>query len=281
MKKSIRKEVYAPGVELCFDCEVLYSEKSPYQTVEVIESPYFGKMLLNDGVIMITEKDEFVYHEMISHVPLFIHPCPKNVLVIGGGDGGTAREVIRHPSIKLCKVVEIDSLVVESCKKHIPQTASSYSDPKVEVKIEDGIQYVLNTNKKYDLVIVDSSDPIGPAVPLFGEEFYKGVYNILNDDGIVVSQAESPFYLPESQKKLFSITNSLFPIVNFYHYGNFSYPGGLWSFLFASKKYHPIKDFKEERVQKSFLDFKYYNTGIHKASFASPTFLKKSLSSIK
>ena len=272
-----RKEVYAPGVELNFDCEILYSKKSDFQTVEIVKSPYFGKMLLNDGVIMVTERDEFVYHEMIAHTPLFIHPNPKKVLVIGGGDGGTAREVIKHPSIELCKVVEIDGLVVESCKEHIPQTASSYNDPKVEVKIEDGIDYVLNTKEKYDLVIVDSSDPIGPAIPLFGSKFYKGVHNILNDDGIVVSQGESPFFMPESQKKIYSITRPLFPVVDFYHYGNFSYPGGLWSFLFSSKKYHPLKDFKEDRVKNSKIDFKYYNTDIHKASFASPTFLNESL----
>ena len=273
-----RKEVYAPGVELNFDCEVLYSKKSDFQTVEIVKSPYFGKMLLNDGVIMITERDEFVYHEMIAHVPLFIHPHPKKVLVIGGGDGGTAREVIKHPSVELCKVVEIDGLVVESCKQHIPQTASSYNDSKVEVKIEDGIDYVLNTKEKYDLVIVDSSDPIGPAIPLFGDKFYQGVYNVLNDDGIVVSQGESPFFLPDSQKKIYSITQPLFPIVSFYHYGNFSYPGGLWSFLFSSKKYHPLKDFKIDRVNDSKIDFKYYNAELHKASFASPTFLNKFLS---
>ncbi len=277
-KNTTRKEVYASGVELHFDCEVLYSKKSPYQTVEVVNSSYFGKVLLNDGVIMVTERDEFVYHEMISHVPLFVHPNPKKILVIGGGDGGTAREVVKHPSVEVCKVVEIDALVVESCKEYIPQTASSYFHPKVQVKIEDGVQYVLNTKERYDVVIVDSSDPIGPAVPLFGEEFYKGVYNVLNDDGIVVSQAESPFYLLESQKKLFSITRPLFPIVDLYHYGNFSYPGGLWSFLFASKKYHPIVDLKEQRVKDSSIKFQYYNTSIHIGSFASPSFLEKELS---
>ena len=281
-KKITRKEIYAPGVELNFDCsEVLYSKKSPYNTVEIVRSPYFGKVLLNDGVIMICEKDEFVYHEMISHVPLFVHPQPRNILVIGGGDGGTAREVVKHPLVESCKVVEIDALVVEACKKHIPQTASVYSHPKVKIRIEDGIKYVLNTKEKYDLVIVDSSDPIGPAIPLFEENFYKGVYNILNDDGIMVSQAESPFYLPESQKKLYSISCSVFPIVHLYHYSNCSYPGGLWSFLFSSKKYHPVLDLNTKRVQEFPLDFQYYNVGIHRGAFASPSFVKKALSRSK
>ncbi|MBA6358167.1 polyamine aminopropyltransferase, partial [Colwellia sp. BRX8-3] len=171
--------------------KVLFSGKSEFQTVDVVETKGHGKMLLNDGLIMVTERDEFAYHDMISHVPLFVHPHPKNILVIGGGDGGTAREVIRHLSVKKCTMVEIDEMVVDACKKHIPQTASALDDERIDLIIGDGVQFVKETTEKFDVIIVDSTDPIGPAQPLFGEAFYKDVFNCLADDGIVVAQGES------------------------------------------------------------------------------------------
>ena len=255
--------------------KLLFSGKSPYQKIEIYDTPRFGKVLLNDNIIMITEKDEFVYHEMISHVPMFLHPNPKNVLIIGGGDGGTAREILKHPSVELCKMVEIDEMVVQACKEHIPQTACSFSNPKLDLIIDDGVRFVKETKLKFDIVIVDSTDPIGPAVPLFGEEFYKNVFRILNEEGVVSAQGESPFYNKEAQIKLLQITKNIFPIHTFYNYGNMSYPGGLWSFLFASKKLHPLKDFKKERVLSSGMSLQYYHPGIHKASFEQPEFVKK------
>ena len=192
---------------LKFLCKkVLFSDQSPYQKVEVVETDYFGRVLLNDDIIMICEKDEFVYHEMISHIPLFLHPKPESVLIIGGGDGGTAREVLKHPSVKICQMVEIDQMVVDACKLHIPQTAVSFSHPKLDLKIEDGVKFVQNTKKKYDVILIDSTDPIGPAVPLFGDTFYRNIFNILKDDGLVVAQGESPFYNLPSQKSLMKIT---------------------------------------------------------------------------
>ena len=257
--------------------KVLFSGKSEFQTVDVVETKGHGKMLLNDGLIMVTERDEFAYHDMISHVPLFVHPQPKNVLVIGGGDGGTAREVLRHDSVENCTMVEIDGMVVDACKAHIPQTSKDLDHPKMRLIIGDGVKFVKETTEKFDVIIVDSTDPIGPAQPLFGEAFYQDVYNCLTDDGIVVSQGESSWYAMDIQQSLLSVLNAVFPSSYLYSFSNLTYPGGLWSFTFASKKYHPCHDFKPERVERSGLAFDYYNANLHKAAFALPSFAIKGL----
>ncbi|MCF8060140.1 MAG: polyamine aminopropyltransferase [Bacteriovoracaceae bacterium] len=261
--------------------KTLFSGKSPFQTVDVVETRGHGKMLLNDGLVMVTERDEFAYHDMITHVPLFVHPNPKKVLVIGGGDGGTAREVIRHPSVEKCTMVEIDEMVVNACVEHIPQTSSMLKDPRIELIIGDGVKFVedaVKSGDKFDVILVDSTDPIGPAQPLFGLEFYENIYKALNEDGIVVSQGESPFYQEKMQNKLVEILSETFPKVSIYNFSNMTYPGGLWSFTFGSKKYHPLKDFSAGRVVESGLDFDYYNEEVHQGAFALPNFMKKRLS---
>lgn len=257
--------------------KVLFSGKSPFQTVDVVETELLGKMLLNDGLIMVTEKDEFVYHDMIAHVPMFTHPNPKKVLVIGGGDGGTAREVLRHKGVERCVMVEIDEMVVNACKEHIPQTSSALNDPRLELIIGDGIKFVKETNEKFDIILVDSTDPIGPAEPLFNVSFYQDIEKCLSDDGLVISQGESPFYLDEMQKKLLGIKKEVFPITSIYNFSNLTYPGGLWSFTVGSKKYHPVKDFNPARVDESGLKFEYYNKQIHTGAFAIPTFMRQNL----
>jgi spermidine synthase len=260
--------------------EKLFEEQSPFQKVTVYQTTHHGKMLCNDDLIMITEADEFIYHDMIAHVPLFVHPNPKKVLVIGGGDGGTAREVLRHEGIEKCVMVEIDEAVVRACKKFIPQTSAVFDHPKLELRIEDGVEYVAGTTERFDIILIDSTDPIGPAQPLFGSAFYKDLYRILTEEGIVVSQGESPFYLNHLQKHLAEIVSDIFPITRFYNFHNFSYPGGLWSFSFASKKWHPLFDIQEDRLQSSPLSFEYYNKEIHKAAFALPTYQRKALSGL-
>ncbi|WP_206484979.1 polyamine aminopropyltransferase [Thalassotalea sp. G2M2-11] len=260
--------------------KVLFSGKSEFQTVDVVETKGHGKMLLNDGLVMVTERDEFAYHDMISHVPLFVHPAPKNVLVIGGGDGGTAREVIRHQSVEKCTMVEIDGMVVDACKAHIPQTSCALNDSRINLIIGDGVKFVKDTNEKFDVIIVDSTDPIGPAQPLFGEEFYQDVYNCLADDGIVVSQGESSWYAMDIQQSLLTVLNAVFPQCYLYSFSNLTYPGGLWSFTFASKKYHPVNDFEPKRVDQSGLNFDYYNAPLHSAAFALPSFVQKGLNGL-
>ncbi|MCB1045235.1 MAG: polyamine aminopropyltransferase [Acidobacteria bacterium] len=248
----------------------LFTGKSDFQQVDIVDTYGHGRMMFIDGLVMLSERDEHVYHEMIAHVPLFCHPNPKRVLVIGGGDGGTIREVVRHPSVEQAVLVEIDALVVEVSKEFLPSTASALDDPRVTVRIEDGVAFVKNTDQRFDVIIVDSTDPIGPAAPLFGTEFYEDVRRVLNENGIVVSQGESPYYEPDWQVALAEILAGVFPSVNFYNYHNVTYPGGLWSFSFASKNAHPLNDFQQERWDQLQLETKYYDPGIHHAAFALP-----------
>lgn len=265
--------------------EVLFTGQSDFQKVEVVQTHGHGKMLLNDDLVMITERDEFVYHDMITHPALFVHPQPKRVLVIGGGDGGTAREVLRHKSVEKCDMVEIDKMVVDACREHIPQTAVGMKDdPRFQLFIEDGVKYMKDyaadrTQPRYDIIIVDSTDPIGPATPLFGPDFYRDVSACLTEDGIVVSQGESPYYNQDTQKSMAKILNGIFPVLRYLNFTNLTYPGGLWSFSFASKKYHPVRDFKGERVQASGLQFKYYSKELHTACFQLPQFQLDSIGS--
>lgn len=254
--------------------ETLFTGKSEFQKVEVVQTRWHGKMLLNDDLVMLTEKDEFVYHDMISHVPLFTHPNPKTVLVIGGGDGGSAREVLRHEGVEKVVMVEIDKMVVDACLEHIPQTSEVLKGhPKLELIIGDGVKYVNETPLKFDVIIVDSTDPIGPAQPLFGEAFYKDVFNCLTDNGIVVSQGESPWYNVPIQKSMMEVLSNQFPFVRMYQFGNLTYPGGAWCFTFASKGLSPIKDFDKSRALSSGLKFQYYTPELHTACFALPQFL--------
>ncbi len=258
--------------------ESLFSKKSDFQTVDVIETYGHGKMLFNDGLAMVSERDEFIYHDMIAHVPLFVHPNPKRVLVIGGGDGGTAREVLRHQNVEECVMVEIDNVVVDACKKHIQKTACVFNHPKLTLIIADAVKWVSdNQEQKFDVILVDSTDPIGPAQPLFSKEFYGELSQLLTENGIVVSQGESPFYEVAAQRSLLNILKSQFSFATFYNFHNLTYPGGLWSFSFASKGLHPINDFNEARVSESELSFGYYNIETHRAAFAMPEFMKKNL----
>ena len=253
--------------------EVLFSSQSEFQTVAVIDTYGHGRMLINDGFVMISERDEFVYHEMIVHVPLQTHPQPKSVLIVGGGDGGTAREVLKHQSVEKCVMVEIDLMVVEVCKKYLPLTASCLDHPKLELRIEDAVKYMARSQETFDVILIDSTDPIGPAKPLFGKEFYQNVYNRLNKNGIVVSQGESSYYEVKIQTSMLEILKSLFPITQIYTYSNLTYPGGLWAFTFASKGLHPLKDIHDKHLK----GLKYYNLEIHKSAFVHPQFMKDQL----
>ena len=176
--------------------ETLFAGKSEFQDAAVVDSYQFGRMLVLDGVFQTSIFEEYVYHEMIAHVPLFIHPNPKKVLVIGGGDGGTVREVVRHDTVEKVEMVEIDGMVVEACKKYLPEISVALNEPnpKLDLKIGDGIQHMADATNEYDVIIVDCSDPIGPGEGLFTPEFYKNVYKALKEDGLFVQQTESPFY---------------------------------------------------------------------------------------
>ncbi|MCB0356197.1 MAG: polyamine aminopropyltransferase [Bdellovibrionales bacterium] len=252
--------------------EELFSKKSEFQQVDIVKTKMLGNMLLNDNLVMTSEKDEFVYHEMISHVPLFTHPKPTQVLIIGGGDGGTAREVLRHNSVEKCVMVEIDNVVVEACRQHLPVTACELDNQRLELHIEDGVKFVAETKRKFDVILVDSTDPIGPGAPLFGDDFYCNVKKCLKPQGVVVSQAECGWGEPKNQQSLLGILSRQFKNVGIYNYSNITYPGGLWSFSWASDTLHPLKDYNEQKFLNANLAMKYYNSKIHKAAFALPQF---------
>lgn len=260
----------------------LFSGKSEFQRIDVFESYDFGKFLVIDGFMMLTEKDEFIYHEMITHVPMAVHPNPKNILVIGAGDGGVLRELTRYKHVEHIDLVEIDQMVIDVCKKYLPQTACGFDDERVHIHIEDGVKYIEKYKNHYDIIIVDSTDPIGPGEGLFTKQFYEGCFNALKEDGIMVNQHESPFYpgdLAAMQRAHKRIVES-FPISRVYQAHIPTYPSGHWLFGFASKKYHPTRDMNKDWT-KNAIETKYYNPRLHIGSFMLPTYVEDLLKEVE
>lgn len=255
----IRKTLYAP-------------EDTGIQEMAVVETGQFGKMLILDGTVQTTIGDEFVYHEMIAHIPLFTHPNPKKVLVIGGGDGGTIREIMKHPSVEEAHLVEIDGSVVEVSKKFLPEISCELDNPKVKIIITDGIEYVKKMRGEYDVIIVDSPDPVGPAEGLFKSTFYQDIHDALKEDGLFVAQTESPFYHEELISRVTSSIKGIFPITKLYLASIPTYPSGLWSFTMGSKKYNPLETGAENFQRK--METRYYTPNIHQAVFALPKFVE-------
>ncbi len=257
--------------------EQLYSKESSFQKIDVFDSDEFGRFLTLDGLMMMTEKDEFIYHDMIVHVPMAAKPDIKRVLVIGAGDGGTVRELTRYDSIEKIDMVEIDKLVVEVCKEFLPQTASKFDDPRVTLYFEDGLRFVRSRENEYDLIIVDSTDPIGPGEGLFTKEFYGNCFKALNAEGVLVNQHESPYYkeYANSMKRAHKRIRELFPICKVYQAHIPTYPSGHWLFGFASKKIDPITDLDADRWNALGIKTKYYNTELHKGCFALPNYVKE------
>jgi len=257
----------------------IVSVKSDFQKIDVFDTPEFGRVLVIDDYIMLTEKDEFIYHEMIAHVPMAVNPSIKKVLVIGAGDGGTVRELTRYNSLERVDMVEIDRKVVEICQEFIPQTASKLDDKRVNLYFEDGLKFVKTKKNEYDLIIVDSTDPIGPGVELFTLEFYENCFDALVDDGILVNQHESPYYPKDAKtmQKIHIKIKSVFPIATVYQAHIPTYGSGHWLFGFASKKYNPVKDLNEELWNSLNLETNYYNTDLHKGSFYIPNYVKRLL----
>ena len=252
--------------------KLLEDVKTPYQHLQIFDTVYFGKMLVLDGAVMITDYDEFVYHEMIAHVPLLVHPNPKRVLIIGGGDGGVVREVAKHKTVEEIHLCEIDKVVVDMCKKHFPKVSSALSDKRVKIFYEDGSKFIKEKKNYYDVIIVDSSDPVGPAVPLFKENFYRDLKDATTDDGIIVTQSESMFYHRELLKDMAEFNKRLFPIYKYYHANVPTYPSGVIGFSFCSKKYDPMKFDENRAAQLGTLQ--YYTPEIHRAAFALPKFFR-------
>ena len=254
--------------------ETLYMGRSDFQDVAVLDTHEFGRMLSLDGVFQTDIFDEFIYHEMIAHVPMCVHPNPKNILIIGGGDGGTAREALKHAGVERVEMVEIDGMVVDVCKKYLPEisTVLISGHPKFHLKIGDGIDHMAQATDLYDVIIVDCSDPIGPGEGLFNYQFYKDCFKALKADGLFVQQTESPFYHQQLIKRVRKDVESIFPVVRTYLAHIPLYPSGAHCFTIGSKKYDPLE--VDTAKLPDIAGTRYWNRELQRSCFVLPTFVQ-------
>lgn len=263
------------GVALSFEImETLYSQKSSFQQIDLYQTRHHGRMLVLDGIIQLTQFDEFAYQEMLAHVPLFAHPDPKNILVIGGGDGGILREIGRHDPVEKIDFCEIDEAVIAVSKKFLPGLACGFNDPRVNVHIGDGNAFVKDKKAVYDIIIVDSSDPIGPGETLYNKSFYSCLKNALKPCGIIATQGESIFMHQKWVATLARITRELFPVQAYANIQVPTYPGGNIGICMGSlgpRLTKPIRQISQEMQEQ----LKYYTPQIHEAAFVLPHFAKK------
>lgn len=285
MKESIMslwfKEEYPDIFGLAHQIKVkslLHSERSEFQKIDVYQTTNLGRMLVIDEIVMCTEFDEMAYHEMIVHVPLFAHKNPKRVLIIGGGDGGSVREAVKHPTVEQVDMCEIDERVVRVSEEYLPTFSSEYKNPKVSLHFKDGIQWVKDHKNTYDTIIVDSTDPIGPGAILFTKEFIGHCFHSLKEDGILVNQAQNFFTDQPVIRALLDHGRELFRVNQYYTTFVPTYPGGQIGFTFFSKKYTPFEnlDSRTSIDLKSF-QFRYWSPELHQASFQLPQFVKQGL----
>jgi spermidine synthase len=253
--------------------DVLYQGRSAFQEIAVLNTEKMGRLLVIDGVTMLTEYDEFAYHEMIVHVPLLVHPKPSRVLVIGGGDGGTVREVLKHPEVEAVHLCEIDEGVVKACREYLPSLASGLDDARVEIFYEDGAKFVADRPNSYDVIIVDSTDPFGPGQILFQEPFYADMKKGLTPQGIAVTQCESMYLHRPVIEGVYTFARKLYPRLGYYYTLVPTYPSGMIGFFFCSKKLDPLADLDEQRAAE-LRGLKYYSIEMHRAAFALPRFAR-------
>lgn len=272
MYKEITPNGY--GIAIITDEKPLYSKQSEFQKVEILKSEGLGNILTLDDLMMTTEKDEFFYHEMIAQIPMCSHPCPKNILVIGGGDGGTVREVLRHNTVETVELCEIDGLVIEASRQFLPTIAGKLDDERVKIFTQDAIEYIKDKKACYDVVLIDSTDPMGPGEGLFTEEFYTNVKESLKEGGIVVAQSESPFANQKEMRMMYRLLNKVFETVLPYTGPIPTYPGGYWSWAYCTKNASKpiVADItRAKEIEKS---AKIYNTDLHNAVFCVPNFVR-------
>lgn len=264
-------EKQTPGVALSLKvARTIHREKTRYQDIAVLETVDNRRVLVLDGYVMTTDLDEFVYHEMIAHVPLCTHPCPRKVLVVGGGDGGSIREVLKHGSVETAVLAEIDEGVIEASRRHLPHLSGSLQDPRCHIMVGDGAEHVRSHPGEYDVIICDSTDPVGPGAVLFSEDFYRASHQSLTDDGVFCAQMESPFFHGELIGRVVRDLRQIFPIVRLYLAVVPSYPGALWSFVLASKKHDPVRDARTVDLKT-----RYYTPEVHRAAFVLPKFVEQ------
>lgn len=271
-----------PGRGSAFSLKVekkLHEEQSPYQRLEIYETEYFGTLMVIDGCIMLTDRDNFLYHEMMSHPVLFTHPDPKRVWIIGGGDCGTLREVLKHPGVERVVQIDIDERVTRLAEKYFPQLCEANGDPRAELKFIDGIRWVQEAESgSVDVIIVDSTDPVGPAEGLFTEAFFRDCHRSLSDEGIVVQQSESALFHMEILKAMHrAMRNAGFAQTRTLFFPQCVYPSGWWSATLAGKG--EVSQFREADAAAKGFDTKYYNADIHRAALAVPEFFKREIGS--
>ena len=272
-------EPHTPDVKMSIRVDKqLHTEQSEFQRIDVFESKEFGRFLTLDGLMMLTEKDEFIYHEMITHVAMASNPEIKNILVIGAGDGGTVRELTRYETVENIDMVEIDERVVEVSREFLQQTACKLDDPRVHIFYDDGLRFVRSKENCYDLIIVDSTDPFGPGEGLFTSEFYGNCFNALTEKGILVNQHESPYYPDDAKamQRAHKRIREFFDVCRVYQAHIPTYPSGHWLFGFASKAVDPIAA-DIEKWNDLGIKTRYYNTDLHKGCFAIPNYVKELL----
>ena len=277
-------ENHTPDVKLSLRLDRhLYSVQSDYQQIDVFESREFGRVLALDGNIMLTERDEFIYDEMMAHVPMAVHPGIRNVLVIGAGDGGVIKALTRYDRIESIDLVEMDPLVLDVCRKYLPGNACRLDDERVHIYTGNGLKFIRRCENKYDLIVVDSTDPFGPSEGLFTKEFYGNCYKALRDDGIMVNQQGSPFYAEDANamQRSHKRIAETFPISRVFQAHIPTYAAGYWLFGFASKKYHPIDDLNKEAWNALGLKTRYYTTRLHVGAFYLPAFLEEFLKDVE
>lgn len=257
--------------------KVLHSEQSKFQKIDVVETEAFGKLLLLDEKTMVSEKDEFIYHEVMAHIPYMVTRKCEKVLIIGGGDGGVVREFARHKDIKQIDLVEIDERVIEVSKKYFPECTSALDDKRVNIMPQDGFAFIKSKKNEYDIIIVDSTDPEDFASGLFTSEFYQDVYNALSDEGIMMNQTENPFLDQYGIGDIYKNMRKAFPIVQSFYAPMCIYPGVFWTFGFSSKKYRAtdINPLKKQEMYKLERKLKWYNMDWHKGAFQLSSFHKR------
>jgi spermidine synthase len=255
----------------------LHQERSEYQHIAVYDTPFFGRVLTLDGLVMLTERDEFVYHEMLTHVPLLSIPEPRSMLVIGGGDCGIVREALRHPSIERVVQCEIDERVTRVAQEHFAWVDDVIRDPRTELRFEDGIPFMAANREAFDLVVVDSTDPVGAAKGLFHRDFYREVAAALRDGGVMAAQTESPHWSPELVGPIYAEIGDAFAHVHPYLGFIPTYPSGCWCWAYASNHRTPSGYFDEARAEEISRDTRYYHPGIQRAAFVLPRFAEEAV----
>ncbi|XP_046618135.1 spermidine synthase [Neodiprion virginianus] len=282
-KKGWFSEVHDlwPGITLSLEINnVLYKRRSKYQDILVVETKAHGKMLVLDGVIQCTERDEFSYQEGIAFLPLCSHPNPENVLIIGGGDGGVAREVAKHPGVKRITQVEIDEYVLEAARLHLPFMSIGLSDPKVDLQVGDGFQYMKNHTNEFDVIITDSCDPVGPATCLFEESYFRLMRTALKPGGIICSQSGTAWANLDHVSQTLSNCRSMFPVASYCIVSVPTYPTGQIGFVLGSLNTstdfkEPVQKFSEKELDD--MKIRYYSANVHRAAFVLPRFVAKEL----